>query len=156
MDHLSTAFQCLGICYALKLSSSFLLQLLRGLQAYIYPLLYKTQNFRTKYGEWGLVTGCTQGIGKEYALGLASKGMDIVLVGRDQKKLDEVQDTIRSNHKVKTKVILADFTNVEVLQIVLDHVHSCDIDLGILGRDIQNIKYFIDPESEKHIFLPRN
>ena len=77
----------LGIVYALKLFSSFLLQIHAGLQAYVLPWVIKSPDFRVKFGEWGLVTGCTQGIGREYALGLAAKGMDVLLVSRNKKKL---------------------------------------------------------------------
>ena len=36
----------------------------------------------TKLGEWAIVTGSTDGIGKAYANALASKGLNIVLVSR--------------------------------------------------------------------------
>ena len=35
-----------------------------------------------KLGEWAVVTGSTDGIGKAYANALASKGLNIVLVSR--------------------------------------------------------------------------
>ena len=64
-----------------------------GLKAYIYPLVFKRQEFRSIFGQWGLVTGCTQGIGREYALGLAARGMDVVLVSRNREKLEEVESS---------------------------------------------------------------
>lgn len=37
-----------------------------------------------------VVTGSTDGIGKAYALELARRGVNVVLISRTQKKLDEV------------------------------------------------------------------
>jgi 17beta-estradiol 17-dehydrogenase / very-long-chain 3-oxoacyl-CoA reductase len=37
-----------------------------------------------------VVTGSTDGIGKAYALELARRGVNIVLISRTQQKLDEV------------------------------------------------------------------
>lgn len=34
------------------------------------------------YGPWALVTGCTDGIGKEYTRQLAARGLNVVLVSR--------------------------------------------------------------------------
>ncbi len=36
----------------------------------------------TKLGEWAVVTGSTDGIGKAYAMALAKKGLNIVLISR--------------------------------------------------------------------------
>jgi len=40
-----------------------------------------------KYGEWAIVTGCTDGIGKAMAEELAKKGMKLVLVSRNPQTL---------------------------------------------------------------------
>ena len=119
MEWLSRVVQVLGIVYVVKLSTSLLIQMHAGLSAYIYPLVFNTGDFQTKYGEWALVTGCTQGIGRAYALGLAARGMDVCLVGRDQKKLKEVQKEIEALHNVRTEVIVTDFTEVKSLQVVV-------------------------------------
>ena len=142
MGWLSRVVQVLGIVYVVKLSTSLLIQIHAGLSAYILPLVFNTQDFRTKYGEWALVTGCTQGIGREYALGLAARGMDLCLVGRNQKKLEEVQKEIEAVHNVRTKVIVADFTEVNVLQDVVMRVHDLGIDLGILGTGHSSLQLF--------------
>ena len=141
MEWLSRVVQVLGIVYVVKLSTSLLIQMHAGLSAYIYPLVFKTQDFRSKYGEWALVTGCTQGIGREYALGLAARGMDVCLVGRNQKRLEEVQTEIEAFHSVRTKVIVADFTEVKVLKDVLKQVDDLGIDLGILGTGHSSLQF---------------
>jgi short-subunit dehydrogenase len=45
---------------------------------------------RHKYLDVTVVTGSTDGIGKAYALELAKRGVNIVLISRTQQKLDEV------------------------------------------------------------------
>ena len=54
-------------------------------------------------------------------------------MGRNQKRLKEVQKEIEAFHNVRTKVIVADFAEVNVLQDVVMRVHDLGIDLGILG-----------------------
>ena len=39
-------------------------------------------NLREKYGEWGIILGATEGVGKAFAEKIASEGMSVVLVGR--------------------------------------------------------------------------
>uniref|UniRef100_A0A8C3YU40 Very-long-chain 3-oxoacyl-CoA reductase n=1 Tax=Catagonus wagneri TaxID=51154 RepID=A0A8C3YU40_9CETA len=47
-----------------------------------------------RLGEWAVVTGSTDGIGKSYAEELAKCGMKIVLISRSQDKLDQVSREI--------------------------------------------------------------
>lgn len=49
-----------------------------------------------KYGEWAVVTGATDGIGKAIAMELSKKGMKILLVSRTQEKLDETKKELKT------------------------------------------------------------
>lgn len=63
-----------------------------------------------KKGTWAVVTGASDGIGKEYALQLAAKGFNIVLVSRTQSKLDALAKEIESKYtSIKTKTLAMDF-----------------------------------------------
>ncbi|KAF2725970.1 NAD(P)-binding protein [Polychaeton citri CBS 116435] len=63
-----------------------------------------------KRGTWAIVTGASDGLGKEYALQLASKGFSIFLVSRTQSKLDALASELESKYKVQTKTLAMDFS----------------------------------------------
>ncbi|VDP94973.1 unnamed protein product [Echinostoma caproni] len=65
-----------------------------------------------KAGEWAIVTGATDGIGKAYAQELARDGLNIMLISRNMEKLESVAKEIQDAHNVKTKVVQCDFTQV--------------------------------------------
>ncbi|CUM63279.1 uncharacterized protein PRCAT00000850001 [Priceomyces carsonii] len=68
-------------------------------------------NFK-KYGAkkntWAIVTGASDGIGKEYSKLLAKKGFNLVLVSRTQQKLELLATEIETSFKVQTKVVAFD------------------------------------------------
>lgn len=66
------------------------------------------KKYGAKKGKWAVITGASDGIGKEYALQLASKGLNIVLVSRTQSKLELLAADIESKYKVSTKVVAFD------------------------------------------------
>lgn len=43
------------------------------------------------FGQWAVVTGCTGGMGQEFARRIAKKGMNLILVSRSQSKLETLQ-----------------------------------------------------------------
>ncbi|XP_019719786.1 hydroxysteroid (20-beta) dehydrogenase 2 [Hippocampus comes] len=63
------------------------------------------------YGQWAVVTGATSGIGKAYAMELAQRGLDIVLVSRCDEKLRQVAKEIEGQYGRKTHTIRVDFTH---------------------------------------------
>ena len=65
-----------------------------------------------------LVTGATAGIGHEYAVQLAARGDDLVLVARDSARLEEVAEELRRAHQVQVEVLVADLTDREQLATV--------------------------------------
>ncbi len=61
-------------------------------------------------GSWVVVTGATDGLGKEFAVQFAKLRFNIVLISRTQSKLDAVAEEIRAAHGVKVKTISCDFS----------------------------------------------
>jgi 17beta-estradiol 17-dehydrogenase / very-long-chain 3-oxoacyl-CoA reductase len=60
--------------------------------------------------KWAMITGCTSGIGKSFTEELANIGFNVILVSRNQSKLDMQAKEIQSKFKVKTKTIQFDFS----------------------------------------------
>ena len=58
-----------------------------------------------------LVTGSTTGLGLEFAWQLAGTGHDLVLVSRDEERLQTVAEQIRDVHEVEIEVLPADLSD---------------------------------------------
>ena len=66
-----------------------------------------------KLGEWAVVTGATDGIGKAYAFKFAKKGLNVVLISRTKSKLDDCAAEIKEKYGVEVKVIACDYSNFD-------------------------------------------
>mmetsp|Transcript_36647 Transcript_36647/g.95979 ORF Transcript_36647/g.95979 Transcript_36647/m.95979 type:complete len:332 (-) Transcript_36647:43-1038(-) len=83
----------------------------------------------TKFGEWAVVSGASDGIGKEYAIALAKKGMKVVLVARSEDKLKAVADEISAAGS-EAKVVAADLTKPEAFADVAAAIEGLEV--GVL------------------------
>jgi short-subunit dehydrogenase len=78
-----------------------------------------------------LITGASTGIGAVYAERFAQRGHDLVLVARDQARLDTLAARLRSEHDVSVDVIPADLTQLADLSTVENRLRD-DARIGIL------------------------
>ncbi|MGH8448712.1 SDR family NAD(P)-dependent oxidoreductase [Pseudomonas sp.] len=78
-----------------------------------------------------LITGASTGIGAVYAARFAQRGHDLVLVARDQARLDALAARLRSEHDVAVDVIQADLTQLSDLTAVESRLRD-DARIGIL------------------------
>src|SRR6201996_1002320 len=60
-----------------------------------------------------LITGGTAGIGRAFADRFAGLGYDLVLVARDQDRLDAVAETLRASSEVQVETLSADLATKE-------------------------------------------
>lgn len=82
---------------------------------------------RERYGEWGLVTGASAGIGAEFARRMAHDGMSLVLVARREERLRELADQIEKHHSVATRVVAVDLAAPDGADRVAEAVSDLEI-----------------------------
>src|SRR3954470_19557729 len=71
-----------------------------------------------------VVTGATGGIGVLYAAGLAERGYNLLLVGRQQKTLDALAKTVREKTNVKVETLVANLAQPKDLARVEARISS--------------------------------
>ncbi|KAJ1645296.1 hypothetical protein LPJ64_003106 [Coemansia asiatica] len=108
------------------------------------------ERFGAGKGFWAVVTGCTDGIGKEMALQLADKGFNIIMLSRTSSKLEKMQQSIEVKG-VRAISYAVDFANCseqqweEIRQIVSKEKVSVLINnVGLCHKN----PIFFDEESE--------
>lgn len=85
---------------------------------------------RERYGPWAVVTGASDGIGREFAVSVARCGVNLVLVARRQALLDALASDLAAAHGVKTAVIAVDLATESGADTLLSRVR--DLDIGLL------------------------
>ena len=73
-----------------------------------------TDDFAQKYGPWAVIAGASEGVGASLADQLAERGLDLVLIARNGKLLDEVADGVRERHGVEVRPLVQDLTDPDV------------------------------------------
>lgn len=104
-----------------------------------------------KYGQWAVVTGATDGIGRAYAFELASKGLSVFLIARNEEKLVETQKALESKFppssaSVSFAHLKVDFANFDATARAAVKVALAPLDIGVLinnvGLSYPFTKYF--------------
>jgi len=108
---------------------------------YIYGFVFKhflTQelDLPLRYGKdsWVLITGCSLGQGKRFAIEFAKRGFNIILSGF--KEILEVEELLKK-YPVKTKSIVVDFSEAHKPEFFTPFEEAIkDIDLSILVNNV--------------------
>jgi short-subunit dehydrogenase len=109
--------------------------------------------FRNLYGPWALVTGGTSGIGKAIAHGLAERGLSLIIVARDSKKLKAESNLIIEKFGIKVLTVVADLSTSEGIETVIQTTNSIDVGFISLSAGIENNGLFPKINIEKEMEL---
>lgn len=104
---LAALIKLLGIYTVLKILTKVLYKIYKHFLRPSFDL-----SARYGRGSYALITGGSDGIGKAYAIELAKRGFNIILVARNKDKLDAAEGDIKKANRFATvKQVVADFAN---------------------------------------------
>ncbi|XP_051172871.1 inactive hydroxysteroid dehydrogenase-like protein 1 isoform X2 [Leptopilina boulardi] len=109
----------------------------RALLEILLPIFNsKPIDLKSMFGEWAVVTGSTDGIGKAYSKELAIRNVNLVLISRTLSRLEKTREEILEiNPKIQVKIIVADFSKgKEIYGKIKDELK--DIPVGILVNNV--------------------
>ena len=94
-----------------------------------------------------LITGASSGIGEQFAKLLSSKGYDIILVGRNEERLNKVKKTLST----KSKVIAADLSERKAVFDLIESVKDLSVDLLINNAGFGSFGEFTETELKNEL-----
>ncbi|XP_065875352.1 very-long-chain 3-oxoacyl-CoA reductase 1-like [Euphorbia lathyris] len=126
-DFIILSVSFFGLISATKTTFSFI--------KWVYVMFLRPpKNLKETYGSWAIITGCTDGIGKFLSFELASKGLNLLLVGRNPSKLEATTKEIKEKYgdiEVKTvEIDLAECGSDELATKMEGEMEGLDV--GIL------------------------
>src|SRR5581483_11797061 len=82
-------------------------------------------SFADRYGPWAIVTGAAQGLGAAFATDLTRRGLQVLLVDRDERQLAATAAGLAGS-----RPLVADLATVTGARAVVDA--AADLDIGLL------------------------
>ncbi|MYE43009.1 MAG: SDR family NAD(P)-dependent oxidoreductase [Acidobacteria bacterium] len=68
-------------------------------------------SFPDRYGKWAVVAGASEGLGEAFAAALAARGMNVVLVARRGRILEEIGGRLAADHGVEVRCLELDLSD---------------------------------------------
>ena len=84
-------------------------------------------SIKEKYGPTALLTGASSGIGEAFARQLAGEGLDLILVARNQERLNQIAQGLQNEHKVQVDTRAVDLSRSEEVTEVLKSLSSHEL-----------------------------
>ena len=103
-----------------------------------------TADFLKRYGSWALISGASEGTGAEFALQVAAKGLNVILVARRVDKLEELAAQIRATYGVEVVTFPLDLTVADA---------AAQLQTAVAGRDLGLVVFNAGGDSVGGAFL---
>ncbi|HLH53504.1 MAG TPA: SDR family NAD(P)-dependent oxidoreductase [Verrucomicrobiae bacterium] len=111
------------------------------------------EQFKTKYGKWAVVTGASSGIGRAMATELATRGLQLVLVARRQRELEQIAKDLSARYGVEARVIAADLATMASTTRIEAETKDLDVGLLVAAAGFGTAGNFLDARLEDELAM---
>jgi short-subunit dehydrogenase len=98
----------------------------------------KTGEFAQRYGPWAVIAGASEGVGASLADQLASRGIHLVVIARNEAKLKQLAADVRERHGVEVRPAALDLTVSDLSERVAEAADGLEVGLVIYNAGAAN------------------
>ncbi|XP_055595522.1 putative steroid dehydrogenase 4 [Uranotaenia lowii] len=116
--------------------AQFLIKTLYSPVQIVWSTLFGSRkSLSERYGAWAVITGSSDGIGREYSLNLARQGMNVMLISRTESKLIKLAEEICAECNVQVRWMVVDFAEGNAVYERIQKELST-LEVGILVNNV--------------------
>lgn len=108
-------------------------------------------NYKEKYGDWALVLGGSEGLGRAIAMELAARKMNIALLARRQEPLDAAAAKIAATHGVETKTIALDLSSEDLISQIEEGMGGEEVSFLVYNAATEPYGEFLELGIDEHL-----
>ncbi len=101
-------------------------------------------SLRARYGDWAVVTGASDGIGRAFARALARAGVNVVLVARREAPLHALADELSAQFAVAARVLPMDLARPDETAELARRTDDLDVGLVVAAAGFGTSGAFVD------------
>lgn len=105
--------------------------------------------FKKNYGNWAIVVGSAEGLGKAYSIALAKRNMNLIMVDNQQKSLSYLAKKLEKDFDIKTVPLHLDLSDPDAVKKMMLGIEQVDCRLLIYNAAYSLIKPFINHTEEE-------
>ena len=109
-------------------------------------------DYRARYGEWALILGGSEGLGRAIAFELAARGMNVALAARREAPLRAAADAIAERHGVKTKILTIDLASGDPVGQIKQGMGGDDPAFIVYNAAAEPYGDFLELGMDEHLF----
>ena len=106
---------------------------------------------RERYGPWAVVTGASDGIGREFAARLAEAGVHLVLAARRKDRLDDVANALARAHDVQVEAMPLDLATPAGVDELVARTRDRDVGLLVASAGFGTSGPFVDATLDEEL-----
>ncbi len=106
-------------------------------------------DFTSRYGDWALVAGASEGLGAAFAEQLAARGMNLLLIARREDVLAEVAERLTHKYGVEARCLALDLARADLAPAIQEVVEDCSPGVLVYNAALIPTGPFAELEQEK-------
>lgn len=100
-------------------------------------------DFRARYGPTAIVAGAAVGLGAAYAHQLAARGLDLLLLDRDEAPLRATAEAVRASSGVSVRPVVVDLGRPDLVELLQPELAAAEIGLLVCNAALGTVSPFL-------------